>query len=234
MYKLDLQTCSQNGTCLYSGDLLYSLLIQHSPAVRSAHFGYRLCLDLSLSLPQSHIHAVHGPSHYFWTYVTKPHLSRLWEEDPSSGFQLGGRCLDPSVCPEPGLGSEPLAGWEPGGLGELGLKRASASCWCGVGQLGSLLPLPRGHCSSDRPSDELLFAHLLWLSPLTSCLPFGFIFLLECKIEQFYSGGVHLSVSYPFCLFLLSVGFSRQEYWSDLPFPSPVDHVLSDLSWQKK
>ena len=26
------------------------------------------------------------------------------------------------------------------------------------------------------------------------------------------------------------MGFSRQEYWSGLPFPSPVDHVLSDLS----
>ena len=25
-------------------------------------------------------------------------------------------------------------------------------------------------------------------------------------------------------------GFSRQEYWSGLPFPSPVDHILSDLS----
>ena len=24
------------------------------------------------------------------------------------------------------------------------------------------------------------------------------------------------------------MGFSRQEYWSSLPFPSPVDHVLSD------
>ena len=24
--------------------------------------------------------------------------------------------------------------------------------------------------------------------------------------------------------------FSRQEYWSSLPFPSPVDHVLSELS----
>ena len=28
----------------------------------------------------------------------------------------------------------------------------------------------------------------------------------------------------------LSMGFSRQEYWSGLPFPSPVDHILSDLS----
>ena len=33
-----------------------------------------------------------------------------------------------------------------------------------------------------------------------------------------------------FCVFILFMGFSRQEYWSGLPFPSPVDHVLSDLS----
>ena len=26
------------------------------------------------------------------------------------------------------------------------------------------------------------------------------------------------------------MGFSRQEYWSGLPFPSSVDHILSDLS----
>ena len=26
------------------------------------------------------------------------------------------------------------------------------------------------------------------------------------------------------------MGFSRQEYWSGLPFPSPVDHILPDLS----
>ena len=31
-------------------------------------------------------------------------------------------------------------------------------------------------------------------------------------------------------LFILFMGFSRQEYWSGLPFPSPVDHVLSELS----
>ena len=33
-----------------------------------------------------------------------------------------------------------------------------------------------------------------------------------------------------FCLFLLFMGFSRHEYWSGLLFPSPVDHILSDLS----
>ena len=33
-----------------------------------------------------------------------------------------------------------------------------------------------------------------------------------------------------FHLFRLFMEFSRQEYWSTLPFPSPVDHVLSELS----
>ena len=33
-----------------------------------------------------------------------------------------------------------------------------------------------------------------------------------------------------FCLFILLMGLSRQEYWSGLPFPSPVDHILSDVS----
>ena len=33
-----------------------------------------------------------------------------------------------------------------------------------------------------------------------------------------------------FCHFIVFIGFSRQEYWSGLPFPSPVDHILSDLS----
>ena len=34
-----------------------------------------------------------------------------------------------------------------------------------------------------------------------------------------------------FCLFILFMEFSRQEWWSGLPFPSPVEHVLSELSW---
>ena len=33
-----------------------------------------------------------------------------------------------------------------------------------------------------------------------------------------------------FHLFILFMGFSWQEYRSGLPFPSPVDHVLSELS----
>ena len=42
-------------------------------------------------------------------------------------------------------------------------------------------------------------------------------------------GSSSFSVLY-FCLFILIMGFLRQGYWSGLPFPSPVDHVLSDLS----
>ena len=33
-----------------------------------------------------------------------------------------------------------------------------------------------------------------------------------------------------FCLFILFMGFSRQEYWIGLPFPATVDHILSELS----
>ena len=33
-----------------------------------------------------------------------------------------------------------------------------------------------------------------------------------------------------FWLLIVFMGFSRQENWSGLPFPSPVDHILSDLS----
>ena len=33
-----------------------------------------------------------------------------------------------------------------------------------------------------------------------------------------------------FCLFMLFMGFSREEYWSSLPFLSPADHILSELS----
>ena len=32
-----------------------------------------------------------------------------------------------------------------------------------------------------------------------------------------------------FCLFIVFMGFSRQEYWSGLPFPPLMDHILSEL-----
>ena len=80
-------------------------------------------------------------------------------------------------------------------------------------------------------------------SPVTSttgcCFCFGSIpsFFLELFLRWSlvaYSaltdlGSSSLSVL-SFCLFILFMGFSRQEYWSGFPFPSLVDHILSDLS----
>ena len=83
----------------------------------------------------------------------------------------------------------------------------------------------------------------LFLSPLTSttgyCLCFGSIpsFFLELFLHWSpveYWAYTNLGSSYfsmlSFCLFILFMGFSRQGYWSDLPFPSPGDHILSALS----
>ena len=42
-------------------------------------------------------------------------------------------------------------------------------------------------------------------------------------------GGSSFSVL-SFCLFIVFMGFSRQEFWSGLPFPSLVDHILSGLT----
>ena len=57
--------------------------------------------------------------------------------------------------------------------------------------------------------------------------------LLHCSPVAYWAptdlGSSSFSVL-SFCLFILFVGFSRQEYRSGLPFPSPVDHVLSELS----
>ena len=80
-------------------------------------------------------------------------------------------------------------------------------------------------------------------SPVTStsgyCFCFGSIpsFFLELFLHwspvaywaPTYLGSSSFSIL-SFCLFILFMGFSRQEYWSSLPFPSPVGHALSELS----
>ena len=69
---------------------------------------------------------------------------------------------------------------------------------------------------------------LLWL-----CL---FIFsrivspLISSSILGTYRRGEIIFSVISFCLFILFMGFSRQKYWSGLPFPSPMVHILSDLS----
>ena len=83
----------------------------------------------------------------------------------------------------------------------------------------------------------------LLLSPVPStigcCFRFGSVssFFLELFLRWSpvaYWAPINLGSSsfsvLSFCLFILFMGFSRQEYWSGLPFSSPVDHVLSELS----
>ena len=83
--------------------------------------------------------------------------------------------------------------------------------------------------------------HLTLLSPsdtsVTGC-PSCFGSASSCFLEVFLCSsldildtyqprGFHLSVFYFFVFFM---GFSRQECWSGLPFPSPVSCILSELS----
>ena len=49
-------------------------------------------------------------------------------------------------------------------------------------------------------------------------------------LDTYWLGGGSSSSVISFCPFILFVGFSRQAYWSGLPFPSPVEHNLSELS----
>ena len=64
------------------------------------------------------------------------------------------------------------------------------------------------------------------------------LFILSGVISPVFSSSI-LDTYWPwefitqchiFLPFILFMGFSNQEYWSGLPFPSPVDHILSDLS----
>ena len=52
---------------------------------------------------------------------------------------------------------------------------------------------------------------------------------LQYHIGQLPAWRVHFSVSYLLSFHTVH-GISRQEYCSGLPFPSPVDHILSELS----
>ena len=64
------------------------------------------------------------------------------------------------------------------------------------------------------------------------------LFILSAVISALFSSSIlaHTDLEtlsftvISFCLFILFMGFSRQEYWSGLPFPSPVDHILLELS----
>ena len=94
------------------------------------------------------------------------------------------------------------------------------------------------------PMQYCSFQHGTWLPSLVTstigcCFCFGSISSFFLEFFLYWSpvayraprdlGSSSFSVL-SFCLFILFMGFSRQEYWSGLPFPSPVDHILSDLS----
>ena len=81
----------------------------------------------------------------------------------------------------------------------------------------------------------LLWHRTLFTSPVTSttgcCFCFGSIFLFFLELFLHSSSGASWAPTnlgsssfsvIPFCLFILFMGFLRQEYWSGLPFPSPV------------
>ena len=75
----------------------------------------------------------------------------------------------------------------------------------------------------------------LLLSPVTSTIGSCFCFdlFLYWSPVAYWAPTNMKSSSFSvlsFCLFILFMGFSRQEYWSGLTFPSPVGHILSDLS----
>ena len=78
-------------------------------------------------------------------------------------------------------------------------------------------------------------------SPATStavhCFCFGSIILsgaisplFSSSILGGYWPGEFIFQCHIFLPFILFMGFSRQEYWSGLPLPSPVGHILSELS----
>ena len=83
----------------------------------------------------------------------------------------------------------------------------------------------RVHRVSDAHSWVLF---LLWLHPFILS---GFISpLISSSIVGTNCPGSSSFSVLPFCLFMLFMGFSRQEYWSGWPFPSPVHHVFSEFS----
>ena len=83
----------------------------------------------------------------------------------------------------------------------------------------TLLPSPvtstTGHCFHFGSISSFFPELFLHSSPVAYCAP--------------TSLGSSSFSDLSFCLFILFMGFSRQ-HWSGLPFPSPVDHVLSELS----
>jgi len=98
-----------------------------------------------------------------------------------------------------------------------------------------IFQVPMQYCSLQHQA--------LFPSPVTStdghCFYFGSVSSLFLELFLHWSPvaywppadlGISSFSVISFCLFILFMEFSSQEYWSGLPFPSPVDNILSELS----
>ena len=99
-----------------------------------------------------------------------------------------------------------------------------------------IFQVPMQYCSLQdqtlfSPPDISTTKHCFCFGPATS-------FYLELSISVLCSTPIALPLFWPggsssgvisFCLFILFMAFSREEYWNGLPLPPPVDHVLSEL-----
>ena len=77
------------------------------------------------------------------------------------------------------------------------------------------------------------------MSTTGHCFHFGSVYSFILELFLHSSPGAYWALTdlgsssfsiLSFCLFILLLRFSRQEYWNGLPFLSPVDHILSELS----
>ena len=156
---------------------------------------------LESALDSKEIKPVNLKENQPWIFIawTDAEAPILWLPDAKS--QLTGK--DPVAGKdweqeEKGMTEEEMAGWHH----RLDGREFEWTPGVGDGQEGLACCDSWGHKESDMTE---------WLNWLTDRLT--------------NLGSSSFSVL-SFCLFILFMGFSRQEYWSGLPFPSPVDHVL--------
>ena len=68
--------------------------------------------------------------------------------------------------------------------------------------------------------------HYFRFGSISSFFLESFLHSSSSILGPYWPGSSSFSVL-SFCLVILFMGLSRQQYWRGLPFPSPVDHILS-------
>ena len=153
---------------------------------------------------------------------------------------------------EKGMTEDEMDGWHQW----LDRRESEWTPGVGDGQGGLACCDSWGHKESDTTeqlicSDLMQYCSLqhrtLLPSPVTSttgcCFCFGSISLFFLEFFLHWSPAAYWAPTdlrdssfhvLSFCLFILFMGFSRQEYWSGLPFPSPVAHAGKSSRQTKK